>query len=215
MINKKIINIPALVLMTKWPAIKRCKTRLAREIGYKNAVLIQEKLIDHTFKVASKLEEMNLVETSIAISGITPRSAQRWSIRKGIKSIRTQGRGNLGLKMRRQFIKIQTRNQKRNTLIIGTDLPSLSLRDLMEALEELKSNQMVLGPSKDGGYWLIGLSGKLINPVVSWPFVGIPWGTNMVLEKTLLLAKANNIKCSLLHKHNDIDLLKDLSPWQG
>ena len=72
---------------------------------------------------------------------------------------------------------------------------------------------MVLGPSNDGGYWLIGLSTKLLNPLFTWPFSDINWGTNQVLQKTLRLATVNQIEFQLLQIKNDLDNLKDLSPW--
>ena len=208
-----MLNCPALVLMTRWPAINRCKSRLANSIGPYKAALVQERLINHTFKVAKTLEERNLVEVFIAITGISDGSAQKWAKKIGIKNINTQGLGNLGLKMRRQVLKRQHRNKPRTTIIIGTDLPTLSQRDIIEAIESLKNNQIVLGPSKDGGYWLIGLSKKLLRPVAIWPFINIPWGTNMVLKTTLLSAASQNISYSLLKDKNDIDLEEDLFPW--
>ena len=68
----------------------------------------------------------------------------------------------------------------------------------MEAIEILVHKEMVLGPSTDGGYWLIGLSKKLLNPVCIWPFSGIKWGTNKVLKQTIQLAKQNKINYQLL-----------------
>ena len=172
-------------------------------------------IINHTFKVAKTLEEKNLVEVFISITGISRRSAQRWALKKGFKNINIQGIGNLGLKMRRQVLRRQHRNKTRTTIIIGTDLPTLCQRDIIEAIEDLKYNQIVLGPSIDGGYWLIGLSGELLRPVAIWPFVNIRWGTNMVLEDTLLSAKSQGINYSLLKDRNDIDLEEDLLPWYG
>ena len=72
---------------------------------------------------------------------------------------------------------------------------------------------MVLGPSKDGGYWLIGLSNKLLNPLCNWPFSGIKWGSDKVLEETIRLASLNQINYQLLQTKNDLDNILDLSPW--
>ena len=72
---------------------------------------------------------------------------------------------------------------------------------------------MVLGPSNDGGYWLIGLSNKLLNPLCSWPFSGISWGTDKVLQETIRLASSNQINYQLLQTKNDLDNIMDLSPW--
>ena len=72
---------------------------------------------------------------------------------------------------------------------------------------------MVLGPSKDGGYWLIGLSNKLLNPLCSWPFSDISWGTDKVFQETIRLASLNQINYQLLQTKNDLDNIMDLSPW--
>ena len=72
---------------------------------------------------------------------------------------------------------------------------------------------MVLGPSTDGGYWLIGLSIKILNPLCVWPFSGINWGTSQVLQKTIQLASLNQIDYPLLQTKNDVDNITDLSPW--
>ena len=212
--NNQTHTYPAIIIMTRWPAFNRCKKRLANKVGYSRASLIQQKLIEHTFTVAKSLRDKESIEIFIAISGLGYKSARRWSEEKGFHNIIQQGAGNLGLRMKRQLLKTQFNKQKRSAIIIGTDLPTLCERDLIEAIDGLKSNQIVLGPSKDGGYWLIGFSGQLICPEISWPFENIPWGSNKVLEKTILLAKTNNIRYQTLNEHNDIDLIEDLLPWQ-
>ena len=72
---------------------------------------------------------------------------------------------------------------------------------------------MVLGPSKDGGYWLIGLSNRLLNPLCSWPFSGISWGTDKVLQATIRFASSNQVDYKLIETKNDLDNIKDLSLW--
>ena len=77
----------------------------------------------------------------------------------------------------------------------------------------LNHKEMVLGPSTDGGYWLIGLSKKLLTPLCLWPFSGINWGTDQVLQETIRLAILNQINYQLLQTKNDLDNIRDLSPW--
>ena len=105
-------------------------------------------------------------------------------------------------------------NFPNNTLnSTNTDLPSLSHCDLIKAIQILNHKEMVLGPSTDGGYWLIGLSNKLLNPLCIWPFSGINWGTNLVLQETIRLANLNQIDFQLLQNKNDLDNIADLSAW--
>ncbi len=204
---------PVLVLMARWPGAGRCKKRLAADIGSLRAASIQEKLTNHTLEVAKRMEKKGLVELRIAITGVASRSGTQWKIKNGIKTLDFQGEGTLGLRMRRQILRVQKRYGNRTTILIGADLPTLCERDLIHALDALKNHEFVLGPAKDGGYWLIALSGGLLSPVISWPFTGIPWGGNQVLTETLLRAKIAGVNHYLLEQKNDLDQLSDLSPW--
>ena len=212
--NKRSI----IVLMTRWHSIYRCKSRLSKEIGPLRAAKIQENLTKHTINVATEIQKKGLADVKIAIDGIGIKAARKWAISNKIKTVSTQGPGNLGTKMKRQFLKTHSEKtvsyQIRNPiLIIGSDLPSISHFELIQAIQILNHKEMVLGPSSDGGYWLIGLSNKLLNPLCSWPFSGISWGTDKVLQETIRLASLNQINYQLLQPKNDIDNILDLSPW--
>ena len=209
---------PIIVLMTRWHSIYRCKNRLAKAIGAYKAAKVQEKLTSHTINVAKEIQEEGLADVKVAIDGIGIKAAKRWAIRNKIQKVATQGPGNLGIKMKRQFLKTYAEktidHQTPNSiLLIGTDLPSISPFDLRQAIHILNNKKMVLGPSNDGGYWLIGLSGKLLTPLCTWPFSGIDWGSDQVLQQTIRLATVNLINFQLLQTKNDLDNISDLSPW--
>jgi len=211
-------NKPTLVLMTRWHAIYRCKSRLSNDIGAVKAAKIQEKLTNHTITVAKELQEEGIADVKLAIDGIGIKAAKKWGLLNNIKTVAIQGSGNLGTKMKRQFLKTHSEtnlpNRARNPiLLIGTDLPSISRFDLTQAIQTLNHKDMVLGPSNDGGYWLIGLSTKLIDPLCTWPFSGISWGTDKVLKETIQLASLRKINYQLLQTKNDLDNIVDLSPW--
>ena len=221
--SKKIRNLrptkkTTIILMTRWHALNRCKSRLSKDIGTLRAAKIQEKLTYHTISVAKEMQKKGLAEIKIAIDGIGIKAATKWGSLNKIENIVTQGKGNLGAKMKRQFLKTNSKNKtscsiSNSIILIGTDLPSISTMDLIHALEILKYKEMILGPSTDGGYWLIGLSNKLLCPELIWPFSGIKWGTDKVLKETIRLASLNQIDYQLLQKKNDLDSLADLSPW--
>ena len=209
---------PIIVLMTRWHAIYRCKKRLSKDIGALQAAKIQEKLTKHTIKVVNEIQTEGLADVKIAIDGIGIKAAKKWAALHKIKTVATQGHGCLGTKMKRQFLKTHAEKnisgQTANPiLLIGTDLPSISRLDLIEAIQILNHKEMVLGPSTDGGYWLIGLANKLLHPLCIWPFSGIKWGTRQVLQKTIQLASLNKIDYQLLQTKNDVDNIMDLSPW--
>ena len=209
---------PTIVLMTRWHATYRCKSRLSKDIGHFKAAKIQERLTNHTINVAKGIQKKGLAEIKVAIDGIGIKAAKKWALKNKVKKVAIQGHGNLGTKMKRQFLKTHSEkthpHKNRNPiLLIGTDLPSISHFELIQAIQILNEKEMVLGPSSDGGYWLIGLSHKLLNPLCSWPFSGISWGTDKVLQQTIRLASSNQINYQLLQTKNDLDNIMDLSIW--
>ena len=129
-----------------------------------------------------------------------------------------QGKGSLGLKMKRQLVLTQRKRSlksknHREIIFIGTDVPDLCENDIISAISYLTRNEIVIGPAVDGGYWLIGFSKNILCPVISWPFAGIRWGSSSVLKETLRKAKTEGIKYKLIRKKSDIDKLSDLEFW--
>tara|TARA_Y100001968_G_scaffold281276_1_gene278427 strand:+ start:198 stop:905 length:708 start_codon:yes stop_codon:yes gene_type:complete len=211
-------NKTTIVLMTRWHATYRCKSRLSKDIGALKASKIQEKLTQHTIEVAKEIQRKGLADIKIAIHGIGIQAAKKWASKNKVQKIAIQGSGNLGTKMKRQFLKTQSEKNisheiPNSILLIGTDLPSISHFELIKAIELLTYKEMVIGPSNDGGYWLIGLSKKILNQKCIWPFSGISWGTDKVLKETINLASLNKIDYQLLQTKNDLDNILDLSPW--
>ena len=82
--------------------------------------------------------------------------------------------------------------------------------DLLNTLKELQQNDLILGPSNDGGYWLIGLSEKIITSHTFTPFINIKWGTENVLQNTIDNFASKKLKCKFLNKKIDIDTIIDI-----
>ena len=167
----------------------------------------------HTISVAKFLQENKLIDIAIAISGLGGRNCRRWSTELGIKIFNLQGKGCLGEKMKRQIIinkKFCTQNKIKNIIFIGTDLPDLCHQDLLNTLKELQQNDLILGPSNDGGYWLIGLSEKIISSHIYLPFINIKWGTENVLQNTIDNFASKKLKYKFLDKKIDIDTIIDI-----
>ena len=199
--------------MAKWHGFGRCKTRLSKDIGKSNSAKVQSVMTKHTISVAKSLQEIKLIDISIAISGLGEKNCRRWSKQLGIKRFNLQGKGCLGEKMKRQIIinkKFCARNKIKNIIFIGTDLPDLCHQDLLSSLKELQKNDLILGPSNDGGYWLIGLSEKLISTHLYLPFIKIRWGTTNVLQNTIDNLASTKLKYKFLDKKIDIDTMIDI-----
>ena len=199
--------------MAKWHGFGRCKTRLSKDIGKINSAKVQSVMTKHTISVAKFLQENKLIDISIAISGLGISNCRRWSSELGIKKFNLQGRGCLGEKMKRQIIiekKFCTQHKIKNIIFIGTDLPDLCHQDLLNTLKELQQHDLILGPSNDGGYWLIGLSEKIMSSYIYLPFINISWSTEYVLQNTIDNFTSTKIKYKLLDKKIDIDTINDI-----
>ena len=202
-----------LIIMAKWHGYGRCKTRLARDIGKRNSANVQGVMTKHTITVAKSLQKLKLVDICIAISGLGKKNCKRWSKKLGIKKFNLQGKGCLGEKMKRQIIfnkKFCTQNKIKNIIFIGTDLPDLCHLDLVNTIRDFKKNDLILGPSNDGGYWLIGLSEKLISKHLNLPFINIRWSKENVLQDTINNFSSINLKYKFLEKKIDIDTIVDI-----
>ena len=199
--------------MAKWHGFGRCKTRLSKDIGKSNSAKIQSVITKHTISVAKSLQKTKLIDISIAISGLGGKNCRRWSKQLGIKRFNLQGKGCLGEKMKRQIIinkKFCAQNKIKNIIFIGTDLPDLCHQDLLNTLKELQQNDLILGPSNDGGYWLIGLSEKIMSSHLYLPFINIKWSTENVLQKTIDNFASIKLKYEFLDKKIDIDTIIDI-----
>ncbi len=198
--------------MAKWHAYGRCKNRLSKDIGKINSAKVQRKMTGHTVSVAKFLEKKGLIDISLAISGLGFKNSKRWSNELGIKNFNLQGRGCLGEKMKRQILinKEICLKKTRNIIFIGTDLPDFCHMDLLNTLSKLKKNDLILGPSNDGGYWLIAFSKRLLYGNFYLPFINIKWGREDVLEQTIRNFSSMELKHDFLHRKIDLDTIKDI-----
>jgi len=115
--------------------------------------------------------------------------------------------------MKRQIIinkKFCARHKIKNIIFIGTDLPDLCHQDLLNAQRKIQQNDLILGPSNDGGYWLIGLSEKILSTHIYLPFINIKWGSEKVLQKTIDNFTSVKLKYKILDKKIDIDTIFDI-----
>jgi rSAM/selenodomain-associated transferase 1 len=118
----------------------------------------------------------------------------------------TQQGEDLGERMKNGFIEAFAMNFKR-VVLIGSDIPDLPLEFIEEALASLQEKDVVIGPSLDGGYYLIGFKDKKFSPQA---FKGIPWGTERVFEETMKILKHEGLTIHILQPWRDIDTVEDL-----
>lgn len=116
-----------------------------------------------------------------------------------------QRQGDLGVRLRSTCADLFGRGAAA-VVVFGSDSPTLPPERLQEACARLRGRaEVVIGPSEDGGYYLIGLSRPL--PAL---YEGIPWGSSRVLEVTLRAVERAGACAELLPTWYDIDRPRDL-----
>jgi rSAM/selenodomain-associated transferase 1 len=114
--------------------------------------------------------------------------------------------GDLGERMKHGFGEAFSMNFNR-VVLIGSDIPDLPLEFIDEAFAALQEHDGVIGPSLDGGYYLIGFKNTSFSPRV---FDGIRWSTGAVFEKTLEILNGEGRTVHILQSLRDIDTVEDL-----
>ncbi len=94
-----------------------------------------------------------------------------------------------------------------NVITIGNDTPHLQAENLIETAEKLRENPIVLGPSSDGGYYLLGLNRSQFNAKT---FLKLPWQTPGLTQSISCLLASKNIKVAFLKILSDIDAVSDI-----
>ncbi len=95
---------------------------------------------------------------------------------------------------------------KEKFILFGSDIPNISLSSLKLAFNILKSNEVVIGPAYDGGFWLIGFANR---KNLNYPFDNIRWSTEHTLDDLLCNLYKFNVNFKFTEKLRDIDNLED------
>ena len=188
----------ALVIFTRNPELGKCKTRLAKVIGDKSALEIYKYLLQHTANVSKEVDADRFVFYSESIQ-----DNDIWD--DSFFNKKLQCGNDLGERMQNAFQQLFDSNYK-NVIIIGSDLLDLNSVIINKAFSLINEYDAVIGPAKDGGYYLLGL--KAANPKL---FKNKEWGTETVRRDTL-----NDLKNSTvftLDELNDIDTFEDMKPY--
>ncbi len=117
-----------------------------------------------------------------------------------------QAGGELGVRMRDAFARAFAEGAER-VVIVGSDLPEISASLLRRAFDLLDGSPAVIGPARDGGYYLLGLTG-----MIGGVFDGIEWSTPGVLAATLDRLRAAGVEPAMLEPLSDVDTVEDLPP---
>jgi rSAM/selenodomain-associated transferase 1 len=192
----------ALAIMTKAPKPGESKTRLVPPLSFEEAAELARALL------LDQLDNLSKFMGARLFIAFTPEESagffQRF-VTQGYSAFPQQG-NSLGERMRYVFQHLFDRGF-RNVVLIGSDLPVLPVAFLDQAyvLLEKGETDLILGPTRDGGYYLIGMS-RLISSI----FEGITWSRSDVLSRTTEKLAGLGLKHELLSFWYDIDTAEDL-----
>lgn len=150
---------------------------------FKNAAKVFTQLNKHTLDTVKKTKLPYFLATENAQIGIT--FGER--LTNAIQSVYDQGFDNV--------------------ITIGNDTPHLRASHIIDTVKKLESHRLILGPSKDGGFYLIGLHKSQFNPTT---FLQLPWQTKTLTKELLATGFQEKKQVHLLATLEDIDNLQDI-----
>jgi rSAM/selenodomain-associated transferase 1 len=193
----------ALAAMAKVPLAGVVKTRLSPPLTPEQAAELSRCFL------VDRVEQLGELPLSDRLVAFTPREREpdlRGLLAPDIRLVPQVG-ADLGARMDRLLSDLLAEGYA-GAIAVGTDTPTLPTAYLRQACEALRSAaaDLVLGPSHDGGYYLIGLGAPA--PEL---FVNMPWSTAAVCAETLRRARVSGRRISVLPSWVDVDRVEDLA----
>lgn len=185
-----------LIIFMKNPVRGKVKTRLAADLGEDKALEVYTDLLRVTREQASKVECVKHLWYSEKVED------DDWEETQFHKHV--QGEGDLGRKMLKAFEAVFELGAER-MVIIGSDCPQITTEILETAFEKLDRYDVVVGPAKDGGYYLLGMKCPL--PML---FKNKEWSTETVFADTILDLIDMGLSHYRLPELSDLDTIYDL-----
>jgi len=179
---------PRVAIFARAPIVGKVKTRLAESIGSVNALACYSSMLAGTIEAVADFNSELWIEGSM--------EDDSWTM--GLNT-HSQVPGDLGSKMLAAF-------HDGVTIIIGADVPLLSKNHIEDAINKLEKTDLVLGPTEDGGYYLIAMR----TPRTAL-FEDIHWGSDNVLTETL--KRAQSLSVERTETLWDVDDSKDYRRW--
>jgi rSAM/selenodomain-associated transferase 1 len=197
---------PRLIIMAKSAKAGHVKRRLAGEIGTTKATQFARTCLGHTLL---RLARDKRWRTILAVAPDSETHAASWPRSAARIERLPQGPGDLGQRMQRLFRRLPPGP----AIIVGSDIPRLTAREVATACHRLRGADAVFGAAADGGYWLVGLRRS---PNILTPFSGVRWSSPHALADTL--ANLEGRKVTTVATLSDVDTAEALGKlrarWQ-
>lgn len=192
------------LVFSKAPVPGTVKTRLIPRISETDAAVIYKELVERTLNTVTAVDYLGLQLwcTPVDDHPFFLACQEKYEL-----DLCLQSGGNIGDRM--QAAVKETLWGDNSVLVIGCDCPELQAEDISTARDKLHTgSDVVLGPSEDGGYYLIGM--KELHPEL---FRGIHWGESTVLEETRYRLAQSGLSCYELPLRWDLDDADDLDRY--
>lgn len=192
----------ALIIFMKAPLVGKVKTRMQPKLSLEISLELYKAMGKDLVNLFFQCHNFDL------IIHYTPEDAlpemKAW-LGNHLSFLAQRG-ANLGEKLHSAFS--QTLKTYQKVCIIGSDLPTLQQKDILGSFAKLDLYDVILGPSTDGGYYLVAL-----NAAHSEIFRGINWSTGSVLTQTIQKAGRHRLSIFQLSVKEDIDTFSDLQSF--
>ena len=180
-----------LILMTRFPRAGQSKARFVPALGAQGAARLQRKLTENIVDVARNWRrEGHDRRVLVSCDRASVNEYREWlgdDLDYGAES-----GGSLGARMAVASVRAFTRGADR-VVLVGTDCPDLGEVEIARGFYGLEHADCVIGPTRNGGYYLVGLAAP-----TSALFAGIPWGTGAVLTRTMTIARQQDLRVGVL-----------------
>ena len=190
-----------LAVFARWPAAGRVKTRLSPALPSELARDLYEAMLRDILETgrASGIERRYLYWAD------PPKDRPWLDLARAAGFQESLQRGaDLGLRLEAAFDELLA-GADDHAVVVGADAPELQAPVVRSAFSSLFRHDLVLGPTRDGGYYLVGLRRRA--PEI---FRDVPWGTGKTLARTLENAKALGLTVARLEALDDVDTPEDL-----
>ncbi len=195
-----------LILVAKNPFGPGVKSRLAKDIGQAPAKGVYARLLYQTiFTVLANPPS----DVQITLSMASSTGKKYFTEAFPELHVTHQCQGNIGTRIR-DAIQKSFNNDAKKSVLISTDQPGIPWDIINKAFQHISHETIVLGPSKDGGFYLVGMAapGEDI-------FHSISWSTDQVLTRTLQNIQDLGLNSKLLETMQDIDRAEDWEAWKN
>jgi rSAM/selenodomain-associated transferase 1 len=192
----------AVIVMTKAPRPGQVKTRLAPMLGYAGCARLHEVLLEHTVATAVSVAPAT---TWVAFDPPGARDELAALVPHAVELIPQRG-AHLGERLAAAVADVYA-SHCGPVLVVGTDIPMLTTGHLLAAIGRLDAgDDVVLGPARDGGYYLAGMTRPRPSLFDIAPAL---WGGPGVLAATMARVETDGLQAHLLEELRDLDTPAD------